>query len=451
MNCASCGQSVAPGSAICPACGAALPCARLPRGAAKAARALILLITWTLSLSVLGYGFYKAHYWWQSTEQARLYAQGVLKAPTVERIALPDGRAAHALTFYGEDGALIFIEELRRTVMVVGGEARVEIADGDWFDVNPADVEVAQVTLTPVSTDPRGKREVLPTVSFSVDVPASPLTVTAPETGRAVVLTGMYVMEMQVVGGSTVLVDGSDVTDMVDRQGQLTVNVEVWPRGDNVISVLVSTPHHRETRRDIVLFREPMEINLELATSVSTSSNSKTMTVRGKVDAGARLVVETAHDEGSVSVDGEGNFSFLAQFERYGSNLVRIRAKKEGLTDSVIAFVVNYLPTLSEYSRAAWRMDYDQLKRLYEQWEGKIFLCRGEVVAILDLADQRLVMNVGDAENEQLVVIDNKSNLSITDVGGVYDIYADVSGRQKVDGQYLPKLVGRYADVTEGQ
>ena len=47
-----------------------------------------------------------------------------------------------------------------------------------------------------------------------------------------------------VVPGSTVLVNGEDVTDVVDRSGLLSANVNVYPIGDNIISILVRTPNH---------------------------------------------------------------------------------------------------------------------------------------------------------------------------------------------------------------
>ena len=39
-----------------------------------------------------------------------------------------------------------------------------------------------------------------------------------------------------------------------------------------------------------------------------------------------------------------------------------------------------YLPSIAEYSRNAWKMDYEQLKTLYEAWHGRIFECNGVVV-----------------------------------------------------------------------
>ena len=59
------------------------------------------------------------------------------------------------------------------------------------------------------------------------------------------------------------LVNGEDVTDVVDRSGLLSANVNVYPIGDNVISILVRTPNHVETRRDVTIYRAELEIEVD--------------------------------------------------------------------------------------------------------------------------------------------------------------------------------------------
>lgn len=461
MTCPQCGRKNPPEAMLCMTCGNRLRDTenrtpkRKKQGAdgirvlGRAARFIVLLIIWGISLAVVGYGVYKGYYWWASDRMVRAYEDGTLRMPELEEISFDDGRTGHVLTFFGEDGDTIFIEELRQSFMVINGEARIVVPDGDWFDTNPEGVEGAEILLTPVKTDKHGVRTLLPSVSFTVSTPSAPLTIVKPAVEREVVLTSMYQLEMVVTPGSTVLVDGADVSDMVGAMGDLSVNVAVYPTGDNVISVLVQTPNHLETRQDIVLYREEMDIELDLDLSVGTTTSNPNMTVRGTVEPGASIVVDSAHVPGSVQVTPEGSYSFQTQFDSIGYNIIRIRATMEGREDATITFRVYYLPTITDYSSKAWKMDYDQLTKTYATWQGRVFLCEGEVVEVLSLEPQVLVLDVGSQNEYQPLVIENLSEVSVTQPGGKYRFYADVDGVQDVAGKRLVKLIARYGSVQE--
>lgn len=102
---------------------------------------------------------------------------------------------------------------------------------------------------------------------------------------------------------------------------------------------------------------------------------------------------------------------------------------------------------LSEYSRKAWKMDYENLLLNGRQWYGKVFLCKGPIVEILrDEAPPLIVMNVGTGEAPQYVILDNVSLTANPSVGVTYTVYADVAGNGNYfygDG-YCPRLTARY-------
>lgn len=414
-------------------------------------RAVIIVLLWILSLAILGYGAYKGYYWRQSVKNAELYESGMIPTPTLQAIEMADGRLGHVVTFFGEDGDMIYIEELKRSFMVVGGEARVEIPDSYWFETAPEEVQSAEIALTPIQTFVSGGKQLLPVVYFTVEVPVSPLTVITPGEKQEPILSAEYQIEFEVVPGSTVLVDGVDVTDLVSSMGEVSVNVVVYPQGDNPISILVKTPHHKEARADIVLYRQPMEIDLALAINTAKTSVLDAMTIRGTVDPKAKVSVETPHLEGSLTQDADGDFSFVATFDHIGYNNVTFRASQDGKQDSIISFKVYYLPTLNEYSRKAWVMDYKQLTQCWDIWAGRIFKCSGTVAAVLETDPQQiLVLDVSSDGSGKYIVIENLSNLSITEPGGKFDFYADVSGaRKEFNGRNYPYLIGRYANAAE--
>ena len=177
MICPYCGKRTPDGSEYCAVCG--YPLDQKPEESAQtgsfdaalwqartisALRGTIIVLLWIISLTILGYGAYKGYYWRQSVENTELFDSGMLPAPMLEAIELADGRQGHVVTFFGDDGDMIYIEELKRSYLVVGGEARVEIADSYWFETAPEEVQSADIALTPIQTFVGGGKQLLPVV-----------------------------------------------------------------------------------------------------------------------------------------------------------------------------------------------------------------------------------------------------------------------------------------------
>lgn len=458
MTCPACGTRLKNGLTVCPECGAELPRASAgaedERGEWEATitvvlRILVHVLVWILSLSVLGFGLYKAHYWRESEATHRLYENGTVQLPELEAVQLSDGRNGHAITFFGNDGDVIYIEELEERFMVVGGRAVVEVADAEWFGPAGVNLSTAEILLTPIQISESGGKRLLPIVSFTVEMPESPLQIISPTESYVTTLSSTYELKLKVVYGSTVLVGGEDVTGLVDRQGNLSVNIAVYPHGDNPVSILVQTPNHIEVRRDIVFYRQPMEIDLDLAANTEFTSSLNSMTIRGSVDPQASFAVETPYEKGSLKIDANGDFSFRAAFDHLGYNTVTIRARKTGFQDSVISFQVYYVPTLNEYSRSAWKMDYQQVLYCWDIWDGRVFLCRGDIVAVLSEEPNVVVIDVSDNGSGQYLVIENLSDEFIAEPGGRYTIFADISGQAEYEGKTVTRLIGRYAEKLD--
>lgn len=412
----------------------------------------LFLLCALAAISILGFGIYKLFYWVQDYQIARLYSRGE-RTPVVNAITLDDGRAAHSISFFADDGDQIFIPELGSSTTVSGNVARVEIADSVWFsDGISADIESAIVRLSPLLIAENGSRTQLPTLEMTIDPPSSPIDVISPKENNLTVFTSVYPLEVQVVPGSTVLVNGEDVTDVVDRNGLLSANVNVYPIGENNITILVRTPNHLEAREDVVIYRSKLDIEIELDTSVQTQTDTRQMMVSGSCEPGAMIEVDSPYIEESLYINMQtGRFEFLTDLELIGENVVRFRATMDGRADSEIHFNVNYRPTLANYSAAAWKMDYEQLRRLYAQWTGRIFLCEGKIVDVFNEGDEQyVVMDVSENSGEQqLVVLVNESNTGTPTIGRNYSAYAHVDGRYMYKAVYYPMLISLYMDVSD--
>ena len=459
MKCPYCGSFCADNTLYCPNCKQPLPTASpaqpKPEPAAEPKdrgpilrRVGIALVT-VASICAVAIGIYKLVTWVDSYRLTRLYTRGAY-TPTISTVTMSDLRQGHSIAFYGKDGDQIFLPEMNQSLSISGGVARMEVADSDWFGPSVADVESADIAMSPMLISETGKKTQLPLLKFTIDVPESPLVITSPASDRTTVVTSVYPLILNVVPGSTVFVNGEDVTPSIDRSGLLSTNVSVQPIGDNIITLIVRTPRHRETRKEIDIFRQHYDIELELDTTVSDKSASRTMAVTGKTEPGAMISVDTDYLEESLTIDMEtGRFSFIAQFSTIGDNVVRFRASRDGKEDAVISFTVNYLPSLAEYSAKAWAMDYPQLKSLFEQWNGRVFQCKGELIDSFTEGDtQYLVMDVGDSSQQQLVILENRSSMASPTLGRRYVAYADVSGQHMYKSSYYPELVARYLDLS---
>ena len=420
----------------------ARPTAREPRTLRQ--RWLIAIVC-VLCCIILCFGIYKVFFWISNYRTIRLYTRGEY-TPTVNETTMDDGRAAHSIVFYGKDGDQVFLPEMKRSLSISGGTARITIADADWFSGDVSEVESANVCLSPVLIDERGMRTQLPALDLEIDVPDSPLQVISPASDNLNIVTSRYELEFQVVPGSTVLVNGENVTDIVDQTGHLSQNINVYPIGDNVYTIVVQTPNHHETRQEVVIHRQVFDIDVEVDASVSTVSQTETTTIKGTIEPGAAIRVETAYIEESLLVNGEtGEFSFIAKLSTFGDNTVRFRVSKEGKQDAVVSLTVEYIPSPSAYLDGAWRMDYEQLRKLYENWMGQRFECKGTIVDVYeDSGASMLVMDVSTEGEPQLIILENKSSVAKPSIGQKCTAYADVSGRNMYNDQYYPMLIARY-------
>lgn len=448
MTCPKCDATIKADMTVCPKCGLPLTYQDKAGNDEKIPLKTLLLRVLAIVLSAIVTAvlvtFIVLRIYYQN-ENKRITKKYV--SQVTESITLENGMHGHALTFFGNDGDSVYIEELGESYLFTGGLARVEFADCIWFDEDPADMDSALITFSPIYVSAAGKKTRIPVFSVDIKVPEAPIRISEPTSEQIRVLTSQTGLAMNVVYGSQVIINGEDVSSKVDRSGNLALTLNIEPVGDNNVSVIVRTPNHKEARRDLTIYRERMDIELEIASSVSDISRMNSMTINGKTEPGAWITVESDYDKNSLTVDqATGKFSFRAKFKSYGKNLVTFRASMDGRNDSVMSFYVNYLPAKAEYTRNAWTMDYAQLRMYYQQWNGYVFLCMGQIVdTVTDNGTTYSIMNVGNNTDVKLVALDNQSNIGTLNVGNEYAMYADVSGRIFYKTDYIPCLITRYS------
>lgn len=365
-------------------------------------------------------------------------------APVVA-VAEVNGNPGHTITFKGNDGDIVYIgEPINDNVTIVGGIGVLEIEDSKLIGDQITNEDVS-ITLTPTLRDGKSGQETpLDPIELVITPPEATLELITPASGTEEVNISTYQLKFRVEIGSTVTVNGQDVSDLIsdqaDNAGVVIVNVDVEPIGDNVIPITVRTPGCKETTKNVILHRAEREIAIELSADTPTESDTKQVTIKGVVADGASIEV-TSDIDGDVTLEDDGSFSFTAVLSSFGDNTITIVASKDGVEDIPFTHVITYNPTADDYTRLCREMDYNNLTNNV----GRVYECYGEIVEILSDGSGEepftFIYNVGTTSTPQHIYMEMIKKDSYPTTGKRYKICADVVGTTD-DG--LPSMVARY-------
>jgi hypothetical protein len=352
-----------------------------------------------------------------------------------------NGQPGHIITFEGTDGDVIYIPEpLNQNVTIVGGAGIFQVEDSRLIGDRIVE-EAVDVTLQPVLRSASGKDQALPPISLHVMPPDASLEIIAPAGGREEVSLTVYQIRIRVMVGSKVTINGEDVSESISTQadtaGILARNVELQPIGDNDIEIEVSSPGFKTVRKTVQIYLERRAIPISLDVGTPTISNEGTVTISGKVGEGATIKV-TSPTVGETVLNSNGSFSFKAKLTKYGENTIEIIASKNGEEDTPFHHAVTYNPDVDSYTRAAYKLDYDNL----QNYKGRAqpFRLDGEVETVLSEEPYTFRINAGTSSSPKMIVVEMVEGKRL-ELGTKYKIYADVIGKTD-DG--LPLMQGRF-------
>ena len=376
---------------------------------------------------------------------------------TVE-VSEVEGFPSHLITFYGRENATIYLQEMQTTYVIADGKLAINVPDYMWYDTESStyahavDTDTMDVTVTPfVRYQQEGAQYQLEPIQFTIDVPLSPIYLINPPTAYAEVGVSIYEVRINVEKGSTVVIDGTNVSTLIRDTGNVSKNVQVLPVGENTISISVKSKYCREHVTEIVLYRAPQDIPLELNPTVIVEWNYETdneqyqASISGTTLPGASITVESPHDQLEINPQ-TGEFKFRPIFNKLGNNEVIIRASAEGRNDSVITHTVYYMPTADVYTRKAWDLEsqYSDLINYINMRIGTIYVGQGVIQRIISTAPQLAIMDIGTTGFEKQVLLENSSKTTWT-VGTKYRIYGEAYG---LYGS-MPRLTVRYTYLDE--
>ena len=362
--------------------------------------------------------------------------------------SIKDDLAAHTVLIPGEDGQQIYIREMRASYVVTGGFATVEVPDHIWYDDMTDYVgESMEVTLTPYVKTSGGQQKPMDLITYEISIPISPITLNTPDSVRTDVSTAMYSIQLTVRPGSTVTVNGENVTDTVNAEtGVLIYNATVQPKGDNDFVFKVRSQYCRENTLTVTLYREPQEIPLDLSADTFSSTSKKAIEIRATTVPGATVEVLSPYTDLNITnVDTTGAFSFMAVFDHIGYNTITITASMPGKKTSVVDYTIYYLPNQDEYTPKAWPL-YDEAvyaellsNNTMRTEQTQVYVVKGVIAEIISDKPQMAVVYTGSDGKSLPVLLENYTKTTWK-LGEYYSIYGDANGTYSS----MPKLSARY-------
>ena len=407
-------------------------------------RKVIRLITLLLVIGVVGLVGYFGFTIYQAQQEAEAEKNRALVTASIL-----DDQAAHTILIPGEDGQQIFIsnEEIRASYTVVGGFATIEIPDYVWYEnIENITEETMTVTLLPyVKTSSRQKQ--MDPITYEISIPLSPIKLVTPTSTRTEVATAMYSMLFNVRPDSKVVINGVDVSDTVNENGELTYNATVQPIGDNVYHVSVRSPYCRDNSMTITLYREVQEIPLDLSATTYTSTNKEVIPISCNTLPGAEIEILSPYTDLKITdLDTTGEFSFNAVFDHVGYNTITITASYPGKKTSKVEYTIYYVPSPDVYTTKAWPLNADAeytelLNNIdYRASKTQVYLAVGTIAYFVSEENpQMAVMYCSDDGTTRPVLLENQTKTTWK-VGEYYKIYCDAFGTYNG----MPWLIARY-------
>ena len=362
--------------------------------------------------------------------------------------SIVDDMAAHTISIPAPEGAQIYIKELRKSYIVTGGYATFQVVDYFWYELEEHLVDpTMEVTLTPFIRTGSGEQKQIDLVSYTIDIPLSPITLINPDLTYTEVSTPIYNIRFMVIQNSKVFINGEDFSSFVNTQdGLISYNAPIQPFGDNVIQIVVRSQYYRENTVEIIIHRAVQDIPLDLASTLDDESSQQTMSIKATTRAGATVTIISPHQDADFSqLDRTGEFSFKAVFSKIGTNTVEIRADFPDKNPSIVKYDVYYLPPPDVYTKKAWALgDWgypDLLANINARVDNtQIYVFTGPVKEIISGKPQLVIMDSNDgAGSERLVMVENQTKTPWV-LGQRYRIFADVYG---IYGN-MPRLIARY-------
>lgn len=411
----------------------------------RKSNSIFTIIIWVLLLGLLTAGGIFGYQWIKGlvdpSELNFLQPQAttpVIKTPKISVQTDETGEQYIYAEFYGAPGDSIYISATDHYYEFTEDTLTLFLYKEDLFEaarVFEKSTETVYLSPSYVTGDKKYPITVSP---LTLDIPQAALTVISPEQDTQEVFQDSYNIKLKVTPESKVVINGLNLSDRVDRFGQLIYAVNISPDTVNPFEISVTAPYAIAQTRTVTISRSALPVVLSLDKGNPSKVTSDTVTITGSTEAGA--VISSNLPIVSQEFNALYNsFTVILQLDAYGSYPVEIIATHPAKGVSKLVTNVLYWPDEDTYTRKA-RVYESMLSQNPSAYKGIIFLFK-EVTVQEVLGDNPTLftVNMGTEEAPEILLFEYLGTKTIEE-GDIIKIFADVEGPE--DG--MAKLNARF-------
>ncbi len=271
----------------------------------------------------------------------------------VVEITEEDGKYIRTFSVHGEDTYTLIVDSLGgKEIKFQDGVAKISIEDSVWIsEVPDPNLEYLEVNLKMRVMDELGYTSDVEVDPFLVYVPQTPVEFEFPNADLSRVYEDTATLVFTPPSGSTVIINGENVTNKTDESGTVRYSIPVQ-MGDNTVSFEATMPFARPLTKEFILKRTLHDVVISLSQEVPSRTEAETYVISGTVETGASLT--TDFPGGGIQLDSAtGSFTFQANLGSYGLHQIVFHATKEGKEPTDLTVTIERIPNPRTFASSA--------------------------------------------------------------------------------------------------
>lgn len=378
--------------------------------------------------------------------------------PLVERI-LKDGQTWHTITFYGEDGDKILVEDeshnLKRTLTIHDNMAVLSLDDYSYIPTEDTEQyygeDFTYVDIEAWYFDSEGTETKLNVPTYRISVPEAPLNVIHPEEQGMIFDTSQVLVKVKVEPDSRVIIDEKNMSGNIDDDGYTSTYVFLDDEGMNRIPITVEIDGYKINNYELLVYSPEKDVDIVLIDPKTVTSMSE-MRIDGITEPNATVTMDTSEIPlliDYIDVGDDGRFFIKIRLKDFGENEIKLTVTSEdGTRTAEYKHIIYRTPLEGAYTSSAWVLDYNALSSAANNMIGQVYFMEGTVFERIDTTTKKLYLfNAGTPAEPRYVIIEYNGLYDLELNKKVYKVYADVTG--KYDN--YPALYARFIYVSNDQ
>ena len=375
--------------------------------------------------------------------------------PLVERI-LKDGQEWHTITFYGEDGDKILVEDeshnIKRTLTIHNNQALLSLDDYSYIPIDGEEYYGEEFTYVDIKAwhfDKDGIETELEVPEYRISVPLAPLNVIHPVEQGETFDTTQVLIKVKVEPNSRVLIGDKNMSGNIDADGYTSTYIYFDEPGMNAIDIKVEVDGYRVNDYEVLVNNPEKDVDIRL-TDAPTETQASELVINGVTEPGSTVVLDSSMPLliDFIDVKSDGKFYLKTKLSDFGENEVKLYVTAADGRIATLKHIIHRIPLEGAYTSSAWKLDYKALTSSANKIVGNVYHLQGYVVERIDTSEAKyFLFNAGTAAEPRNLIIEYNGLYDIKQDGTVYDVYADVEGKY----ENYPQLHARFIYVSEDQ